>query len=299
MWDKDSDGTRSLLQNADAEDNQPGGELREQSNEYARLRTVAAGKLQDIRRGRSSDAQADLAVAQKALDDIESIKRRMQVQLKLELSGLSGCRAVWEERMSDWSLDTASLRSEFEEAQGKHSRKQLGLGSRAATGEGVASERPFPSMAPTTSERAAAAHVTEALDQGVRRLEEAKRLAFETEELGQGILSDLASQRDTMLHMRDSMSTVSTELSAARRSVDTMLGRVQLNRLFTGGAAALFAVGLMVYALGFLQLDFKMTVAAAIWACVVLAAGALMWSGDLCSGTSAAQSAAQSGAENV
>lgn len=232
-----------------------GGLFKEYSVEYARNRLLVVGKLMDVREGRSADAAADLKASECALKELEAIKRQMQVQMKLELSGASGSRQAGEEKLKEWTRDTASLRTELENTRNESSRNRLQLG-----GAGAAAH----------AERAAAKNSTEVLDQGLQRLRDAEREALEIEELGQGIMSDLASQRDTILHARGNMGTIGFELSAAKRSLDTLLSRANQNKMVTTGVCALLAVGFMVYILGFMGLDLKHTVLAAMLFCALL-----------------------------
>lgn len=233
-----------------------GGLFKEHSAEYARNRLVVVGKLTDVRESRSGDAAGDLKAAESALKEMEATRRQMQVQIKLELSGSSGSRQAGEEKLKEWTRDTASLRTELENTRNEFSRKQLGFGGGGGAGG--------------HAERSAAKQSTEVLDQGLRRLQDAEREALEIEELGQGIMSDLASQRETILHARGNMGTIGFELSAARRSLDQLLSRASQNKMVTSGVFAMLAVGFMVYVLGFMGLDLKHTVLAAVVFCVAL-----------------------------
>merc|ERR1712232_580450 len=105
---------------------------------------------------------------------------------------------------------------------------------------------------------------------------EAKRLAFETEKVGEGVLSDLSQQRETILHVRGSMQTVGKELTSARQSLDRMLRFAQRNRLITLAIIAFFSWGLAVWGIMFLHLSDKTTIILA--AClVVVVLGILAW----------------------
>eukprot|EP00421_Protoceratium_reticulatum_P068564 CAMPEP_0168422312 /NCGR_PEP_ID=MMETSP0228-20121227/33730_1 /TAXON_ID=133427 /ORGANISM="Protoceratium reticulatum, Strain CCCM 535 (=CCMP 1889)" /LENGTH=213 /DNA_ID=CAMNT_0008436243 /DNA_START=1 /DNA_END=642 /DNA_ORIENTATION=+ len=184
---------------------------------------------------------------------METIRRQLQVQLRLELSGtVGGARKEWDQKLQEWSREVATMRAQLEELREARGREALQLGG----GGGGGLTRLGP-------EHQGAMRSTELLESSSRKLEEARRLALESEHIGQGVLSDLAAQRETMIHARDNMRTIDSELSAARQSIGRMLATAQRNRLLTLVIAAVLGTGLAVWALCILRLPMKQNVALA------------------------------------
>merc|ERR1719409_2651322 len=90
---------------------------------------------------------------------------------------------------------------------------------------------------------------TDQLSQSSKRLEECKMQALETEEISLGILSDLHSQRETILHMRSNMGIVSSELSSAARTLNRLIRGAERKKLLTYLVAFMLALGITVWGL--------------------------------------------------
>ncbi|CAK9110232.1 unnamed protein product, partial [Durusdinium trenchii] len=106
-----------------------------------------------------------------------------------------------------------------------------------------------------------------------QKLKEAKRVALETEEVGQGVLADLEAQRETILHVRDNVRTIDSELTQARRSLDRMIALAQRNRMATLIIASVFSLGLAFWLACFLGLSLQKTLLCAIALVLTLVLG--------------------------
>eukprot|EP00930_Biecheleria_cincta_P048164 TRINITY_DN33512_c0_g1_i1.p1 TRINITY_DN33512_c0_g1~~TRINITY_DN33512_c0_g1_i1.p1 ORF type:complete len:292 (+),score=68.69 TRINITY_DN33512_c0_g1_i1:52-876(+) len=253
MWQAEEDGRTALL-TAGAGAGQAGGVLEEHAAEFVRLRGEARNRVQAVREG--CGGREDVKAAEKAIDELESNRRQVQVQLKLELSGVAGTtRQEWDQRLSEWAKEVRAIREELDSVQ---SRRSLNLGSVGG--------------AHASAERSSAMHSTEMMERSSAQLQEAKRLALESEQVSAGVLSDLAAQRDNILNVRGNMRTIGTELGQARRSLDRMLALAQRNRTMTIFIAVTFALGLSFWALCVLGLPLKTTLLLALATVLLLAA---------------------------
>lgn len=245
MWQAGDDGRRALLKD-EAPGAISGGVLQEYSNEFLRLRALAVTRLQALREGGTKSEE--FKAAERALEEMESNRRLVQVQVRLELSGAAGTsRQEWDQRLQEWSREVAALRGQLDEMREETSRQKLRLPGAARSEGGF----------PMSAEQQGAARSTEMLERSSRQLEEARRVAVESEDVSQGVLSDLAAQRETIQHMRDSMQTVGAELSAARQALSRMLITAQRNRVMTLVIATILGIGLSVWALAILKLPLK------------------------------------------
>jgi len=247
MWAEGGDGYKSLLKDEEAS-TPGGGMLQEYSEEFVRLRALAASKLQDLRDGGVRGSWGDeFAAAERVLCEIESNRRQVQVQLRLELSGASGAKQTWEGRLQEWTRELSGLRGELDAIKTQHGRHSLQLGGDAGAGGSWA-------------ERTGVQTSTDLLDKSSRKLEEAREKALESENIGQGILSDLAMQRETILHIRDNVRSVDSELSSAKRALDRMHRLASQNRIITWIVFSIVTIGLFVWVLSVLDLPMKQTI---------------------------------------
>eukprot|EP00929_Paragymnodinium_shiwhaense_P047892 TRINITY_DN24298_c0_g1_i1.p1 TRINITY_DN24298_c0_g1~~TRINITY_DN24298_c0_g1_i1.p1 ORF type:complete len:301 (+),score=97.48 TRINITY_DN24298_c0_g1_i1:109-1011(+) len=251
------DGRKSLLKSdAAAADARSGSMLQEYATEFDRLHNRATMRLQALREAKSASWADDAKAAEAVIQEMESNRRQVQVQLRLELSSATDkeLRQTWDGRVQDWTQITQRLRTTLDTAKAERSRMSL-LGGTSDAEAALA-------MAQNSAQRQGAMQSTELLSDSSRKLEEAKRQAMETEAVGQGVLSDLAAQGEQIRNMRDNMRTIGDELNSARKSLDRLIRGAQQNRLVTLVVAALLSTGLMVWALTVVGLPMQ-------WNCVL------------------------------
>jgi len=239
----------------------------EYSTEFERLHARATIKLQALQEVPPPPCWADeVKASEKLLQEMEQNRRQVQVQLRLELSGASGAEArqAWERRLQEWSKTISSLRGPLESLKGEQQRRSLNLPGGGVPGADYGAGS-------ASAERQSARESTELMDRSTQKLEEARRQCLETENIGQGVLSDLAAQRETILHVRESMTTVSQELTAARRTIDGLMRAAQQNQMITLVVAFVLFVGLAFWGLMILGLPLKWNLFAAVGLVIVTA----------------------------
>lgn len=67
-------------------------------------------------------------------------------------------------------------------------------------------------------------------NQGVNRLEDARRTALETEEIGMGVMSDLRDQRETISRTQGHVRDVGGQLNTSAKLLTDMARRAMTNR---------------------------------------------------------------------
>jgi len=263
MWKAEDDGRRSLLKDdfshsADSAPSDHGSMLQDYSTDFARLRAVAEAKVRALRESAGGSKWAeDARAAERALEAMESTRRQVQVQLRLELSGSAGgVKQEWDQRLQEWAREVASFRGELEAFREDHGRRTLRLDGRDVVGGGLDDA--------SRAGRKGAMRSTELLERSTQQLEEAARQALETEEVSQGVMSDLAAQRDVISSMRTNMRTIGSELSSARQSLGRMLSRAKQNQLVTSVVGSVLGVSLTFWLLCFLGLPLQYTVMLAV-----------------------------------
>eukprot|EP00931_Biecheleriopsis_adriatica_P034827 TRINITY_DN20097_c0_g1_i1.p1 TRINITY_DN20097_c0_g1~~TRINITY_DN20097_c0_g1_i1.p1 ORF type:complete len:277 (-),score=66.53 TRINITY_DN20097_c0_g1_i1:165-995(-) len=261
MWQAEEDGRTALLKGGTGA--ATGGVLEEYASEFMRLRAVATSRLQAVQESGGAVSAEEVKASEAAIDEMESNRRQVQVQLRLELSGAAGtARQEWEQRVQEWSREVKSLREQLGTLKEASNRRALNLGG-SGSSAGAA-------------ERRSAVQATEMMERSSSKLQDAIRVSLETEEVSQGVVSDLAAQRETILRTRSNMRTIDTELSQARQSLGRMLAMAQRNRTMTLAIAAIFALGLSFWALCAFGLPLKTTLILAIGVLLLLSAAFLV-----------------------
>ncbi|KAF4662074.1 Vacuolar protein sorting-associated protein 16 [Perkinsus chesapeaki] len=86
---------------------------------------------------------------------------------------------------------------------------------------------------------------TEMLRDSSQQLHEAKRTALETEDVAVGVMSDLRSQREVISRAGNNLNEVDSNLTTARRTINTMARRAMANRMVLTIIA--IAIGLAIF----------------------------------------------------
>jgi vesicle transport through interaction with t-SNAREs protein 1 len=81
--------------------------------------------------------------------------------------------------------------------------------------------------------------------ESTQRVEEAKRTAMETENIGIEIMSDLRSQRETILRTRDHVRDVDSNLSRSRQLLISMGKRAATNKLILSGVIVMLVLAII------------------------------------------------------
>eukprot|EP00931_Biecheleriopsis_adriatica_P034828 TRINITY_DN20097_c0_g1_i2.p1 TRINITY_DN20097_c0_g1~~TRINITY_DN20097_c0_g1_i2.p1 ORF type:complete len:252 (-),score=61.26 TRINITY_DN20097_c0_g1_i2:165-920(-) len=236
MWQAEEDGRTALLKGGTGA--ATGGVLEEYASEFMRLRAVATSRLQAVQESGGAVSAEEVKASEAAIDE------------------------EWEQRVQEWSREVKSLREQLGTLKEASNRRALNLGG-SGSSAGAA-------------ERRSAVQATEMMERSSSKLQDAIRVSLETEEVSQGVVSDLAAQRETILRTRSNMRTIDTELSQARQSLGRMLAMAQRNRTMTLAIAAIFALGLSFWALCAFGLPLKTTLILAIGVLLLLSAAFLV-----------------------
>jgi chromosome segregation ATPase len=250
-----SDGLeRALLK--DGDDMSGGGMLQDFVTEFTKQRAIVVRRLQTLRDGDCSTWQEEVKAAEKALREMDSIRSQVRVQMRLELSGTTNSQKQhWDTRLQDWENETRTFRAELTSTNEEQSRRSL-------LGSGL-----------QASQRASAMSSTELLQESTKKLEDIKMQALETEEISMGILSDLHSQRETILNMRSNMGIVGSELSSAARSLTRLIRGAQQKQMLTYLVAFVLMLGLTMGLLSYLGFSWIKTLMVAGGIVIVSLAG--------------------------
>lgn len=84
------------------------------------------------------------------------------------------------------------------------------------------------------------------LDAATARLEEARRQALESEQIGVEVMSDLRHQRDVIKNARNNMSTIGSNLGTAKDRIQSMARRAAANKIIVYVVVIFFIIMLGV-----------------------------------------------------
>jgi len=96
----------------------------------------------------------------------------------------------------------------------------------------------------TQDQRTRLLNGTERLQESSKRLENAHRVALETEQIGANTLGTLMEQREQILRTRDTLSTADSFIATSQRILKGMQRRMLTNKLIT--AAVIVALILLI-----------------------------------------------------
>eukprot|EP00286_Rhodomonas_abbreviata_P018908 CAMPEP_0181306582 /NCGR_PEP_ID=MMETSP1101-20121128/10383_1 /TAXON_ID=46948 /ORGANISM="Rhodomonas abbreviata, Strain Caron Lab Isolate" /LENGTH=271 /DNA_ID=CAMNT_0023412661 /DNA_START=248 /DNA_END=1060 /DNA_ORIENTATION=+ len=177
--------------------------------------------------GASNDRWAStLAGAQQDIDDIDEVLNK----LGMEIRSLKGeTKASVQSRHQKYKLDAgvckdtlAGVSRRGGRAAEEAERKEL------FSGHGV----PDVKGSLSGDHRSRMTGATDRLETTTERIKESRKMARDTEMVGQDIMLELRQQRETLLHARDGVRDVDSNLGESRRLVKVMTQRMARNKCY-------------------------------------------------------------------
>ncbi|KXZ49317.1 hypothetical protein GPECTOR_22g911 [Gonium pectorale] len=206
-------------------------------NEYCNKSTDISRKINtastlsgDARRKKLSEVDVDIREADNIIKKMDMEARSVAPERSRNLQN----------KVKEYKADLASLKEQLTKARStagdfESARAELGLGMDYASSSQAQRDRMLSGTAK--------------LEQSNERLQTGKKLLAETEELGTGILANLAAQRETIIHSRDTLHGADDNISKARKILSNMSRVMLQNKLILIGVIAflLTAIILIIY----------------------------------------------------
>ncbi|KAI8917103.1 hypothetical protein PhCBS80983_g00112 [Powellomyces hirtus] len=164
------------------------------------------------------------------LEEMDEIISQMEVELA-SLSAATRMRLAPRVRAS--KEDIKKMRRDYQKATTGSERDQL-LGGR---GQHVVDFE-----VSSQDQRSRLLNGTERLQEGSRRLEDARRLALETEVIGISTLDDLNRQREQIYRTRDTLSTADTWIAKSQGALRGMQRRMIQNKILSFGIIIMLVI---------------------------------------------------------
>ncbi|CAB3406716.1 unnamed protein product [Caenorhabditis bovis] len=167
----------------------------------------------------NSERASAVQEIRKSLDDVSDLLDQMQLVVR-ELEANTTERTKYELRVRSYQGDKKQLDGELEKAI-KRVREEADRDELLAFDDQLVEHRQEDQLIANTQR----------LERSSRKLQDAHRIAVETEQIGTEMLSNLTSQRDTIGRARDRMRGSNADLGRANKTLNTMIRRAIQNRL--------------------------------------------------------------------
>mmetsp|Transcript_20722 Transcript_20722/g.53538 ORF Transcript_20722/g.53538 Transcript_20722/m.53538 type:complete len:254 (+) Transcript_20722:101-862(+) len=209
--------------------------------EFKNITTVINGGVAALPTTSGDERTRTAAKVEKELTEAESLVQQMDLEVR---SMAADKRSELQNRVRGYKSTLSDMKSRYKDARAAFpstiaARDELLGGARESAA--LKSE--------AQSQRARLLAQTETLQKSSTRLEETHRIVLETEQIGEGILADLSSQRETLESTRDKLRGADTDLARSRRILQGMARRALANKFIMIGIiiALVMFICLIVY----------------------------------------------------
>jgi vesicle transport through interaction with t-SNAREs protein 1 len=172
---------------------------------------------------------------ERELDEAEEIISQMEMEL---LSLAPAVRVKLQPRVKQYKSDLEKMKRELVRIlDGKANwfqKKAVELADRTALLGAENARMSTDADVATQDQRTRLLNGTERLQESSKRLENAHRVALETEQIGANTLGTLMEQREQILRTRDTLSTADGFIATSQRLLKGMQRRMLTNKLITG-----------------------------------------------------------------
>lgn len=192
------------------------------------------------------EAKDILAKAQRALQEQsdETTTLLQQLNETLEQLALEAAAAHTKDERSSRTAQLRRHKAARDQLAAQLKRDHLGLPRDESLGGRADPEAAYEA----STQRTRLLEATERLGRGADKLREAELTLVETEAIGAGIMSDLHSQRQTLMHSMGTMRGASEGLERSKRVLNAMTRRAFANRMLMRCMAATLACLLLFFA---------------------------------------------------
>ncbi|CAB16506.2 t-SNARE coiled-coil homology domain-containing protein [Caenorhabditis elegans] len=167
----------------------------------------------------SSDRAGAVQEIRKSLEEVNDLLDQMELVVR-ELESNTTERTKYELRVRSYQSDKKQLDTELEKAI-KRVREEADRDELLAFDDQLDEHRQEDQLIANTQR----------LERSTRKVQDAHRIAVETEQIGAEMLSNLASQRETIGRSRDRLRQSNADLGRANKTLSSMIRRAIQNRL--------------------------------------------------------------------
>eukprot|EP00386_Alphamonas_edax_P012309 GDKI01038514.1.p1 GENE.GDKI01038514.1~~GDKI01038514.1.p1 ORF type:complete len:214 (-),score=76.08 GDKI01038514.1:285-926(-) len=194
--------------------------------DFAKHTQDLRGRLAKV--AEAKDEKAALSACQRLLGEAEQCLKQME----LEARTIPGKANELKPRVADHRRAFDTLARELREKKGDHEKRMLLSDDGRLSGGAV-------------EQRQRLLGVEDKIKQSTKEVENAHRMALETEQVSVDIMGNLHTQRETIDRMRANMRDVGDGLNTARRTIGRMGQRMLKNRMMLYGIAVFVFIAIV------------------------------------------------------
>ncbi|WVR08026.1 hypothetical protein IAU60_005070 [Kwoniella sp. DSM 27419] len=214
-------------------DNSPTALFETYDEDFKQLLASLKGKLEgDVRQLKGEQRKAALKKVSDELDEAEEIIGQMEVELP---SMPVSIRQTYQARIATSKQGLDRIKKTLRDTRMENQRAELMSGPGAFPN----SDDPYSDDPSAYNTRTRLLQGTETLADGSRRLENAHRIALETEDVGGEILRNLRGQREQIEHTRDTLVQADSSIDRAAGTLKKMIFKMYQQKFLS---AAIIAV---------------------------------------------------------
>ncbi|KAK1923651.1 hypothetical protein DB88DRAFT_511189 [Papiliotrema laurentii] len=215
-------------------DNSPTALFENYDEDFKQLLKSLKAKLEgDVKQLQGERRKSALKKVSEELDEAEEIIAQMEVELP---SMPVSIRQTYQGRLatSKQALDKREVRQEAQ-------RNDL------LSGPGMPNpDDPYTDDPSAFSSRTRLLAGTERLEDGSRRLDNAQRIALETEDVGADILRNLRGQREQIEHTRDTLTQADSSIDRAAGTLKKMIWKMYQQKFLSAGIIAILVILIII-----------------------------------------------------
>ncbi|RKP38507.1 t-SNARE [Dimargaris cristalligena] len=161
-----------------------------------------------------------IKTAQRQIEEADEILGQMEIEV---FNTPFSIRSRLQARLRSYRTDLDQFRRDLKKAAAGHNQERQELFGDRTGGSSAFSPSDLDGAAMDQRTRLLAG--TERLNDSSRRLQDSHVLALETETVGAGILADLRTQREQIMHTRDTLMEADSHIDKAQRTIKAMARR--------------------------------------------------------------------------
>jgi len=198
--------------------------------EYTALSASVGSKVAALSKaGPADDRAANIATADAELMQADELLQQMELEAR---SVTAKERPRLQTRLKGYKSDVTNLRKEIKEARAVAAREQLMSGGR--------------SPPESADQQAHLLQINERTRSGTEKLRQAQATALEAEAIGNNIMSDLRSQRETIMHATGTLQRANEGLARGSRVLNSIGRRALANKLLMWLMILLLTFGIIM-----------------------------------------------------
>ncbi|TXT13686.1 hypothetical protein VHUM_01053 [Vanrija humicola] len=221
-------------------DNSPTALFENYDEDLNQLLSSLKNKLEgDVKQLKGEPRKALLKKVADELDEAEEIIAQMEVEIpSMPLS----IRKTFQDKLAGSKSSVDRIKKQVRDVRAETQRAEL------LSGPGFPSDDPYRDEpdASAFNARTRLLAGTEQLDESSRRLDNAHRIALETEDVGTDILRNLRGQREHIEHTREMLTHADSNIDRASGTLKKMIYKMYQQKFVTGAIIAVLVLLIII-----------------------------------------------------